>query len=181
MLPIFWFIGCGVLLSLDIMQPSMFADIPGNVTLFVIALAIGLAPVLLVTNALDLLLQQERTKLRSFYAASIVGIFMLSEIIYSYTSVKGFFGTEDVPILKIIGILFLPLTFSLYYFIGLFLKPIENNAFYTTAEHDIVPIPSVESSAHSQIQQLLNERESILVELKLLGIDAFIEENNNNV
>lgn len=181
MLPIFWFIGCGVLLSLDIMQPSMFSDMAANSTLFIIALAIGFAPVLLATNAIDSLLQKNRTKLRSFYAIMIVFVFMLSEVVYSYTSVKSFFGTQEIPILKTIGILFLPLTFSLYYFVSLFNVHIEAQIDEAPCELvDDIPLIDSPAPQMTELQQLLDERESILSELKLLGADTLIEENKYN-
>jgi hypothetical protein len=119
MLPIFLFIGIGIFVSLDIIQPSMFRVMEQHAAIFAIASLVGAAPIFLITMALQNLLKIGN-KTAIAVAIFLTVVFMCSEVIYSYISVAGFFMGQVVPISKIIGIIFLPFTFSLFYFSNLF-------------------------------------------------------------
>ena len=154
MTPIFLFIGIGIFLSLDIMQPSMFQNIMYFWPLFIGAMLVGSAPVYLISGALNNILTKfyvEKNKKTLNFGVLLVVIFMFSEIVYSYISVQGFFVNQQVPISKIIGIMFLPFTFSLYYF---------SNFFYE--KHNI-------HRAEHNHDELLKEREKVIEEIKRLG------------
>jgi len=117
MMPVFMFIGCGILISLDIMQPSMFNNLYKNLPLFIAGGLIGCAPLLLVNAIIKSLtnLYNNGFKIGLILAFIVSGIFMTSETLYSYISLKTVYADQSVPTIKILGILMLPFTFSIFY------------------------------------------------------------------
>lgn len=170
MSPIFFFIGVGVFLSFDIIQPSMFKHIESYFVIMTMALLVGMAPVILITSALNNTLAKYKSGSKNsiYLAISLVVIFMISEIVYSYTSIQGMFLGQSVPTLKMIGIIFLPLTFSLYYFVNLFY------------EHDNKYETAMSQKANSEMLELINSREKIISEIKTTGRELFDMELFNN-
>lgn len=169
MSPIFLFIGIGIFLSLDIIQPSMFRDINDHWIMFIIAAFVGSAPVFLISSALNSLINlwNQGKNFALKIAIALCGIFMLSEIVYSYISVESFFYGQSVPITKIIGIMFLPLTFSLFYFCDLFFEK-------TNIKNNKEPPEYIELEL--KYKTLINKREEILDKLKTKGLDSLILE-----
>lgn len=151
MIPIFLFIGVGIFISLDIIQPSMFKNLEKYYLFIIVALGVGAAPIILITNAINHLMNIYVNGKKSiiYLVSSLVIIFMISEIIYSFISIQGFFADQSVPITKIVGIICLPFTFSLYYFIGLIFEKI--------------PIKKLGSQ---EKYKLMQQREEIINELK---------------
>ena len=117
MIPVFVFIGCGILISLDIIQPSMFNNIGKNGTIFLISGLVGCSPLLLVNSTIKSLTNFYTKGFKSglLFAIIIAIIFMATESVYSYISLKTIYLDQAVPTIKILGILALPFTFSLFY------------------------------------------------------------------
>ena len=117
MIPVFVFIGCGILISLDIIQPSMFNNIGKNGTIFLISGLVGCSPLLLVNSTIKSLTNFYNKGFKSglLFAIIIAIIFMATESVYSYISLKTIYLDQAVPTIKILGILALPFTFSLFY------------------------------------------------------------------
>jgi hypothetical protein len=124
MTPIFLFIGIGVFLSLDIIQPSMFLAPERHINLLIAAGLTGLAPIYLLTIAIQHLMSLWKPGKNGVIWAGIAlcTVFMFGEVIYSYSALQGVFGDAEVPLIKTLGILFLPFTFSLFYFFSLFFE-----------------------------------------------------------
>ena len=123
MIPVFAFIGCGIFVSLDIIQPSMLNNIPKHYIIFSISIFVGYAPVILVVSAIRSLIDFYNKGHKICLGLSIVlmAIFMSSETLYSYVSLKTIYDNQTIPLLKILGILALPFTFSLFYLIKIIL------------------------------------------------------------
>ena len=132
MIPVFIFIGCGILISLDIIQPSMFNNISKYYLLFSSTVFIGAAPVMLIVSAIKILIDFYNKGFKSGLILSIIiaFIFMASESLYSYVSLKTIYENQDIPLIKIFGILALPFTFSLFYLIGIIFDSLKNNKQY---------------------------------------------------
>ena len=132
MIPVFIFTGCGILISLDIIQPSMFNNISKYYLLFSSTVFIGAAPVMLIVSAIKILIDFYNKGFKSGLILSIIiaFIFMASESLYSYVSLKTIYENQDIPLIKIFGILALPFTFSLFYLIGIIFDSLKNNKQY---------------------------------------------------
>ena len=165
MMPIFLFIGIGIFISLDILQPSMFRNLDKYYPLIIMATLVGTAPIILITSAINSLMTEyiKGAKYAMYFVISLIMIFMASEIIYSYISIQGFFIDMAVPITKIVGIMCLPFTFSLYYFVSLVFEKINK-------KNQSKPISAIKKA-------LLEEREETITQLKIKGLEIQSLEN----
>lgn len=178
MIPIFLFIGVGILLSLDIIQPSMFRSVENHWYLFLAAIAIGIAPVILITSALATLTELWRRgkKYALLLAFFLCFVFMSSEVVYSYISIESFFQGQPVPPTKVAGIMFLPFTFSLFYFTGIFLEKHPDMSTPPTTSPSLPPQNQELVELEAKYGSLISRREEIINELKTRGLEYLASE-----
>lgn len=160
MLPVFLFIGSGIFVSLDILQPSAFSNPQKHLLLFIIALFTGSTPVLLVSSAVKSLIDFYNRGFKSglYMALALSLIFMFTESLYSYTSLRAVFADSEVPWIKIAGIIALPFTFSLFYLTTIILDVVKKG--YKSKED----------------MQYLKEREALIEQIKAKGLILAIKE-----
>ena len=110
----------------------MFNNISKYYLLFSSTVFIGAAPVMLIVSAIKILIDFYNKGFKSGLILSIIiaFIFMASESLYSYVSLKTIYENQDIPLIKIFGILALPFTFSLFYLIGIIFDSLKNNKQY---------------------------------------------------
>ena len=87
---------------------------------------------MLIVSAIKILIDFYNKGFKSGLILSIIiaFIFMASESLYSYVSLKTIYENQDIPLIKIFGILALPFTFSLFYLIGIIFDSLKNNKQY---------------------------------------------------
>ena len=108
--PIALFLGVGVLVATDILQPSYFKNLPVYYPYFIVAMFVGYLAVFLALSYIS------ATKSK-FNAIFFMIIFMVIEALFSVLAVSTYYGSQQIPILRIISALCLPLVFSLFYFL----------------------------------------------------------------
>lgn len=111
-LPIALFFGVGVFVSADIIQPSFFKSVILYWPYFCAALFTGYVSIFLASNFIS--------KVKNKFTAYIfMGIYMIVEALFSYLSVTTYYGGSDIPLIRQITALCLPLVFSLFYFLNI--------------------------------------------------------------
>lgn len=110
--PISLFFGIGIFVVTDIIQPSYFKNMPVYYPYFLGALFVGYLSVFIASGYIA----NTPSKIKGYVFALV---YMLVEAMFSLFAVKTYYGSENVPLLRQIAALSLPLVFSLFYFLGL--------------------------------------------------------------
>jgi hypothetical protein len=110
--PIAFFLGVGVFVATDILQPSYFKNIPIYFPYFAAAMFVGYLAVFLASSYIS-------TTKSKFRAIFFMIVFMIIEGLFSLLAVSTYYGNESIPVLRLIASLCLPLVFSLFYFLKL--------------------------------------------------------------
>lgn len=109
-LPIALFLGIGVLVSSDIIQPSYFKNLGIYWYFFVIALVVGYLALFLSSSYIE----NVTNKLKAYI---MMLIFMSVESLFSLLAINTYYGSQEIPLIRQITALCLPLVFSLFYFL----------------------------------------------------------------
>jgi hypothetical protein len=118
--PIALFLGIGVFVATDILQPSYFKNLSLFYPYFLAAMFVGYLAVFLASSYIS------ATKSK-FNAIFFMIVFMCIEALFSVLAVQTYYGSETIPLIRIIAALCLPLVFSLFYFLKIIEieKPVE--------------------------------------------------------
>ena len=116
-LPIALFLGIGVMVSSDIIQPSYFKNLGMYWYFFLIALFLGYLALFLSSSYIE-------NVSKKWKAYITMSIFMFVESLFSLLAINTYYGDQSVPLIRQVTALCLPLVFSLFYF----LKIIENES-----------------------------------------------------
>jgi len=108
--PIALFLGIGVLVATDILQPSYFKNLSIYYPYFLVALFVGYLAVFLATSYIS----ATSSKFRAIF---FMIVFMIIEGLFSFLAMQTYYGEEKIPVIRIISALCLPLVFSLFYFL----------------------------------------------------------------
>jgi hypothetical protein len=108
--PIALFLGIGVFVATDIMQPSYFKNLSLYYPYFIAAMFVGYLAVFLASSYIS------ATKSK-FNAIFFMIIFMILEGLFSVLAVQTYYGQQEIPLLRIVSALCLPLVFSLFFFL----------------------------------------------------------------
>lgn len=119
--PIALFFGVGILVSTDLIQPSYFQNISQYYPYFIFAIFIGYLSLFLASSYIEYCKNPKK-------AISLAIVYMMCEGLFSYLAIQSYYGNEQIPVIRIISALCLPLIFSLFYF----LKIIDSKPVYKT-------------------------------------------------
>ena len=111
--PIALFFGIGVFISTDIIQPSYFRNIGTYYGYFLLAIAVGYLSIILASTFISHI-AANKVKAYCFMA-----LYMCVEALFSFLAITTYYGNEQVPLIRQITALCLPLVFSLFYFMKL--------------------------------------------------------------
>jgi predicted permease len=129
--PIAFFLGVGVFVATDILQPSYFKNIPVYFPYFIAAMLVGYLAVFLASSYIS----TTKSKTRAVF---FMIVFMAIEGLFSVLAVSTYYGSQDIPILRIVSGLCLPLVFSLFYFLKIIEdEPVEKNVKVLIHEQDL--------------------------------------------
>ncbi len=109
-LPIAFFLGLGVFVTVDIIQPSYFNNLSFYWPYFLAAVTTGYLSIILSASYIETVISKKKAYL-------LMSVFMAVEALFSLLSIQTYYGDEQIPILKQIAVLCLPLVFSLFYFL----------------------------------------------------------------
>lgn len=116
--PIAFFLGVGLFTVVDIIQPSFFKRIDFYWPYILGAYLAGILATYSCTNLLSSLSIQNQKNNKSVWGINTISflvIFLICEALFSVSAVKIIFGS-DIELFRLISTLFIPLTFSLFYF-----------------------------------------------------------------
>ena len=108
--PIALFLGIGIFVSTDILQPSYFKNLGLFYPYFIVAMFVGYLAVFLASSYIS------ATKSK-FNAIFFMIVFMCIESLFSLLAVQTYYGSESIPLIRVASALCLPLIFSLFYFL----------------------------------------------------------------
>ena len=129
--PIAFFLGVGVFVATDILQPSYFKNIPAYFPYFIAAMLVGYLAVFLASSYISTTKSKPR-------AVFFMLLFMAMEGLFSVLAVSTYYGSQEIPILRIVSGLCLPLVFSLFYFLKIIeAEPIVKNVKELIDEADL--------------------------------------------
>jgi heme/copper-type cytochrome/quinol oxidase subunit 4 len=109
-LPIAFFFGIGILISTDIIQPSYFKNVNFYWPYFLIATLVGYLSIFSASSYIESL--HNRVKQYVF-----MSVFMIVEALFAYVAVSTYYGETEIPLIRILSTVSLPIVFSLFYFL----------------------------------------------------------------
>jgi hypothetical protein len=108
--PIALFLGVGICVATDIIQPSYFKNLSVYFPYLIFAISVGYIAVFLASSYIG----STQNKFRAIFFAII---FMIIEGLFSVLAVQTYYGSQEIPILRIISAICLLLVFSMFYFL----------------------------------------------------------------
>jgi hypothetical protein len=108
-LPISLFLGVGILVSTDIIQPSYFRSLDIYWYYFVVAILMGYLAIFLATSYIESI----PGKIKAY---GFMIVFMFVEALFSLLAINTYYGSEQIPIMRQVTAVCLTLVFSLFYF-----------------------------------------------------------------
>lgn len=108
-LPIALFFGVGILVSTDILQPSYFKNMSVYWPYFCFALFCGYLSIFLASSYIE----SCAGKIKAYV---FMLIYMAVEALFSVLAITTYYGEQQIPLIRQITAVCLPLVFSLFYF-----------------------------------------------------------------
>jgi hypothetical protein len=108
--PIALFLGIGICVATDLIQPSYFKNLSIYYPYVIFAIFVGYIAVFLASSYIG-------STQNKFRATLFAIIFMAVEGLFSVLAVQTYYGSQEIPILRLISAICLPLVFSMFYFL----------------------------------------------------------------
>lgn len=110
--PIALFFGIGIFVSTDIIQPSYFRNLSVYIYYFIASIFVGYLSLFLAS----IYISQCVNKIKAYICMTV---YMTVEALFSFLAINTYYGSENIPIIRQITAICLPLVFSLFYFMNL--------------------------------------------------------------
>lgn len=170
--PIAMFLGIGVFVVTDIIQPSYFKDIPSYAGYFATALIVGFLALLQASNLLTTLTNMNAAKKQNPFSWQVLGgilIFLCVEGLFSFLAVQSYYGDSKIPIAQILGICGIPFLFSFFYFPSLVLNTYQKYK-PETKPFEVKSVKEIPPELFVEYKQLVERKKTIIKEKSEINV-----------